>query len=485
MPGYNVRVRRPASGTANALALESERSTTTGEWRSPGEVIFDGAWYHVGAVYDSSNVTNAPQFYINGVSQTTTVRTTPVGTQRSNIGPGYIGNVAALDRSWDGRIDEFRLYNRLLTASEMQLLAQGAPTNLAPVVEAGPDQLVTMSSQVFVNGVVTDDGRPNPPGEPARLWSKLSGPGTVEFADELSETSQVTFSAAGVYVLRLTADDGQAKIVDDIAFTVIDPPTVSIRTSTNVVAEFGQLPFALVSLVRGGSTSSAVTVYYEFSGTASNGLDFGFVPTALTIPAGEQSNDFVIFGSPDELPEGDETIIVTLQPDPFYIIGSPGSITITLKDRPWDDWRFSHFTASELTNAAISGEQADPEADDLPNLLEYAFNFDPHSPDTARGFSGAVEFIPVTGMDHLVVTFTRRKPPTDISYQVEVSSDLRTWSSGPQVTQEMLPPIDDGNGITETARVRLLNSTEQDGYRFVRLKVAKLGRSSGGINGQP
>ena len=224
-------------------------------------------------------------------------------------------------------------------------------------------------------------------------------------------------------------------------------------------------------------------VFEEF--IASNGLDFGFVPTALTIPAGEQSNDFVIFGSPDELPEGDETIIVTLQPDPFYIIGSPGSITITLKDRPWDDWRFSHFTASELTNAAISGEQADPEADDLPNLLEYAFNFDPHSPDTARGFSGAVEFIPVTGMDHLVVTFTRRKPPTDISYQVEVSSDLRTWSSGPQVTQEMLPPIDDGNGITETARVRLLNSTEQDGYRFVRLKVAKLGRSSGGINGQP
>ena len=43
------------------------------------------------------------------------------------------------------------------------------------------------------------------------LWTKVSGPGTVTFANAASASTTATFTHAGLYVLRLTADDG-AKI---------------------------------------------------------------------------------------------------------------------------------------------------------------------------------------------------------------------------------------------------------------------------------
>ncbi|MCI0582611.1 MAG: hypothetical protein L0227_06895, partial [Chloroflexi bacterium] len=51
-------------------------------------------------------------------------------------------------------------------------------------------------------------------------WSQLSGPGTVDFADPLAEDTTVTFYAAGTYVLRLTADDGELFLADDVVVSV-------------------------------------------------------------------------------------------------------------------------------------------------------------------------------------------------------------------------------------------------------------------------
>ena len=131
MPGYNIRIRRDPTTTQNALALESQRSTTSGEWRTPGDTVLDRSWYHVVAAYDSSSTGNAPQFYINGILQPTTLRTAPVGTQAANTGAGYIGNSAALDRSFDGRIDDMRIYNRILSSNEVEQLFAGFATNYA------------------------------------------------------------------------------------------------------------------------------------------------------------------------------------------------------------------------------------------------------------------------------------------------------------------------------------------------------------------
>ena len=97
------------------------------------------------------------------------------------------------------------------------------PTNAAPVVDAGPDVAVTRPTAAALAGSVTDDGLPNPPGLVTDVWSKVSGPGTVAFADASAASTTATFTAAGSYVLRLTGDDGALTVSDDVTVTVSDP----------------------------------------------------------------------------------------------------------------------------------------------------------------------------------------------------------------------------------------------------------------------
>ena len=56
-----------------------------------------------------------------------------------------------------------------------------------------------------------DSTPPAPAGPtPAVRWSKQSGPGRVSFANAKELKTTANFSAPGVYVLALTADDGQS-----------------------------------------------------------------------------------------------------------------------------------------------------------------------------------------------------------------------------------------------------------------------------------
>nr|WP_240963801.1 Ig-like domain-containing protein [Luteolibacter luteus] len=91
--------------------------------------------------------------------------------------------------------------------------------NVGAVVAAGPDQNITVL-QAALTGSSTDDGQPNPPGVLSTRWTKISGPGTVDFTNANSLVTNVNFSMAGNYVLRLTADDGQVKTFDDIFITM-------------------------------------------------------------------------------------------------------------------------------------------------------------------------------------------------------------------------------------------------------------------------
>jgi hypothetical protein len=92
--------------------------------------------------------------------------------------------------------------------------------NQPPVVMAGSDQTVDLAAGAILDGTVTDDGQPNPPGLVTTTWSQLSGPGTVTFANPSSVDTTASFSALGTYVLRLTASDSQLSNSDDVTITV-------------------------------------------------------------------------------------------------------------------------------------------------------------------------------------------------------------------------------------------------------------------------
>ena len=100
------------------------------------------------------------------------------------------------------------------------------PQNAAPVVDAGPDQTVPIPSATL-NGSASDDELPNPPGALTYTWSAVTGPGTVSFADASATNTTASFSASGVYTLRLTAYDGASSGSDDVVITVNQAPVVS------------------------------------------------------------------------------------------------------------------------------------------------------------------------------------------------------------------------------------------------------------------
>ncbi len=81
-------------------------------------------------------------------------------------------------------------------------------------------QSITLPDSARLSGSASDDGLPDPPGSLTTTWSKVSGPGTVTFADSSALNTTASFSAAGTYTLRLTADDGGLETSDDVVITV-------------------------------------------------------------------------------------------------------------------------------------------------------------------------------------------------------------------------------------------------------------------------
>ncbi len=111
----------------------------------------------------------------------------------------------------------------ILSASDTVVITvnQAQQQNQAPIVSAGADKTITLpTNSVTLDGSVTDDGIPTPPGQVTVSWSKISGSGTVTFSNPASPTTTATFSQAGTYVLRLSASDSALTASDDVTVTI-------------------------------------------------------------------------------------------------------------------------------------------------------------------------------------------------------------------------------------------------------------------------
>ena len=79
------------------------------------------------------------------------------------------------------------------------------------------------TNSVTLNGTVSDDGLPT--GSTLTItWTKTSGPWTVTFANASQPSTTAIFSAAGIYVLRLTASDTEYTVFAETVVTVNPAP---------------------------------------------------------------------------------------------------------------------------------------------------------------------------------------------------------------------------------------------------------------------
>jgi hypothetical protein len=142
----------------------------------------------------------------------------------------------------------------------------GAPgANQGPAVDAGSGQTVTLPSSATLDGTVSDDGLPSPPGAVTTTWTMESGPGAVTFGDSAAVDTTASFSTAGVYVLRLTANDGALQAFDAVTITVNPEPGGG---------EGNSLYFSLASPASLGGVSAADDDVLFFDGSGGFSLVF-------------------------------------------------------------------------------------------------------------------------------------------------------------------------------------------------------------------
>ena len=80
-------------------------------------VLSSNVWYHIAVTYDEANV----RFYVNGVSDGAPAMTTQLGNA---VVTNYIGSWPGNTLRFSGSIDDVRIYNRALTASDVAALYQ-------------------------------------------------------------------------------------------------------------------------------------------------------------------------------------------------------------------------------------------------------------------------------------------------------------------------------------------------------------------------
>ncbi len=104
-------------------------------------------------------------------------------------------------------------------------------------------------------------------------------------------------------------------------------PSVTVLATTPNANEDGAST-GLLSFSRTGSSSSALQVNFAVTGTATPGSDYTGLPSQITIPAGAGTATLPVTALDDFQVEGNETVIVTLRPDPGYTTGTPSSAIV-------------------------------------------------------------------------------------------------------------------------------------------------------------
>jgi subtilisin family serine protease len=109
------------------------------------------------------------------------------------------------------------------------------------------------------------------------------------------------------------------------------PPVTTVTVTDANASRVGPDPGEFI-FTRAGSTNTALTVNFSFSGTAIPNEDFrgtqGNLPATLTIPAGARSATLGIVPLPSANVIGAKTSILTLTANAAYVIGTPTSASI-------------------------------------------------------------------------------------------------------------------------------------------------------------
>ena len=270
--------------------------------------LTNGQWHHVAVTYDRTSF----RLYLDGALDSTTadydfLLNTP---QKWTFGRFITQNVGW---EFNGLMDEVRIVPRTLTGTEITTLLTA--TNQAPTVSAGTNQTISLPAVANLAGTATDDGLPT--NFLARIWSKVSGPGTVAFGNSNAAITTASFSTGGSYVLKLTGTDGQLTNSATVTITVNpanQPPVVSPGTNQTITLP-AAANLAGVATDDGLPTNFLATTWSKLSGPGT--VNFGNAAATNTTATFSTNGTYVLqFTATDGQLTNTTNVTITVNPVP-------------------------------------------------------------------------------------------------------------------------------------------------------------------------
>ena len=266
-------------------------------------------------------------------------------------------------------------------------------------------------------------------------------------------------AAQATTTLRVQLQDTCAATYErTVALTVSAPPTNSAPVFTSAVP----------------SGPVAAGAGYSYTFTASGSPAPTFAVTAGTLPPGLTLNATtgVLSGTPTT-PGVYNGIQVTASNGTAP--NATQSFSLTVVDT------ISHYLTAAGLTGTNTAPTADPDADGLSNLVEYALNLNPAQSDAGSGSlpQSQVAIRAYRGASYLSIRFVRVPLATDISYVVESSPDLLGWTTvasatgGGALTGSGVVSDDASSTAPHTVEVRDTVPQTDGQRRFLRLRITQ------------
>lgn len=232
-------------------------------------------------------------------------------------------------------------------------------------------------------------------------------------------------------------------------------PTVELVAS-DAGAGVYQTNVGRFTIVRNVS-DGALTVNYTLGGSAVPGVHYAALPGAVTLLPGMVGTNIPVTPITTNLGADQLNVTLGLSASANYNRTMLSNAIVVVQDRPLNIWNRTH--------PGIGGEDADPDGDGLPNLLEYALGL---APEVAQ----ANPLIPEIRAGELSLNWSQSKTATDAALVLEWSNDLLTWRS---VSVDGLgtQQLDGGSVWLNTILVRSVTGTNLAG--FFRYRVTSNG----------